>query len=154
MLHEVVEHTTSMGDSLVADEALPPVEVEDSHVCHEIGNTPPLPYDGLTMNEALPPLGLEDACFGHGLAHDTSDAKAYSWHPRHAPRPSRFPDNADETELDAIFAGKAETCPANILDEEYCGLAGMSHGQPARPLEAEWLADTNRATSRLDKAST
>lgn len=151
---------------MAAGEALSPVETGDSHICYDAADAALLPYNRLAVEEALPPLEMEDSQICQDFANDISEAtcstqelrrqevadRSTYWHPRDVHALSRLPaiGKADDTELDAMFAGKAKTSFADMLGEHDCGTASisgaMSHG-------AEWLTDMHNATSPLNNAS-
>ena len=129
-------------DEVAGKEALLPPAMEDSHICHDIANVASLPYDGFAVHQAVPPYENSHTC--HHIAGEAAEP-THSWRLTDQPDHSRLPAKADESELDAIFAGQANIPSATVLDEQY--------GEPSTCYDSSlprWLADSEHATSILD----
>lgn len=138
--------TLNMSSNIdfAADESLPLLQVEDSHVYHHLASAASLADDGLDVDHALLPLGTEDS---HLPNRNSTEAAE----PIHS---SGLRDRLNhDTELDAIFTGKASVPSARSLIEGYDRPASMGDYESAMPLEPAWLTDRERAVSPLDNVS-
>lgn len=124
--------------------------MEDSHVFHHSGNVASLADDGLAVDHALPPLGTE---YLHLPNHNSKEPAEPIHSSGLRDRLGHVALPAKDTELDAIFAGKASVPSARLLNEDYDRPASMGKYESAVPLEPAWLADREPAASPLENAS-
>lgn len=124
----------------------------DSSVCHRFASAASLRYDDLAVDHTLPPFGMQASNICH---HPSSEATEFT-HSSGLKKKldhSMLPATADNTELDAIFASKANVPSITFLNEDCGGPASMINYKSVMPSEPTWLAPRESARSLLDNAS-
>ena len=128
------------------------MQVEDSNVSHYFSGAASLPYEGLAVDQALPSCEAEASNICHHLSSGPATELIHSSGLKNTPNFSNLPATTNDTELDAIFAGKAGVTSATVLNEDYSRPASMAIYESAMPSESAWLADREPATSPMDNA--
>ena len=128
--------------------------MKDSSVCHghRFASAAGLPYDDLAVDHTLPPLGMQASNLCHHLSSEATEL-THSSGLKNKLDHTMLPATADNTELDTIFAGKANVPFTTVLNEDCGGPASTANYESAMPSEPAWLAHREPATSLLDGAS-